>query len=66
MAGNAPSHKIFMTSDRGKDAEGNDRKSYWRDIGVAWTNKDGSLNLKFEAIPTDFGCTIQLRKHEEK
>jgi len=26
-------------------------KSRWTQIGVAFTNRDGSLSLKFEAIP---------------
>lgn len=62
MSNNRPSHKIVMASPRGED-----KKAYWREIGVAFTNRDGSLNLRFEAVPTDFNvATIQLRDIDEK
>jgi hypothetical protein len=35
---------VYVISDR------NSRK-YWSRIGVAFTNADGSLNVKLEAIP---------------
>ena len=37
-------------------------RSYWTRIGTAFTNRDGSLNLKLHYIPTHFAeATIQLR-----
>jgi len=40
-------------------------KSYWTRIGVAYVNKDGSWNLKLDAIPVA-GGTIQLREWEPR
>ena len=47
--------------------EGDDKKSYWTKIGVAFQNKDGSYNLRFEYLPADLASTtIQLREFREK
>ena len=47
--------------------EGDDKKTYWTKIGVAFQNKDGSYNLRFEYLPTDLAnTTIQLRDFREK
>ena len=47
--------------------EGEERKTYWTRIGVAFTNKDGSMNLKFDFLPSDLaGTTIQLRDFDRK
>ncbi len=44
-----------------------DKKTYWTKIGVAFQNKDGSMNLKFDFLPTDLvGTTIQLRDFDRK
>ena len=43
------------------------RRSFWTRIGAAWENKDGSLNLRFQAAPLSLTeGTVQLRKIEEK
>jgi hypothetical protein len=34
-------------------------RSYWTRIGVAFTNRDGSINVKLDAIPVN--GEIQLR-----
>ena len=39
-------------------------KSYWTRIGVAFTNKDGSINVKLDALPT--GGTLQIRDYEPR
>ena len=39
-------------------------KSYWTRIGVAFTNKDGSLNVKLEALP--LGGAIHIRDYEPR
>jgi hypothetical protein len=39
-------------------------KQYWNRIGVAFTNKDGSINVKLDALPT--GGTLQLRDYEPR
>jgi hypothetical protein len=43
--------------------ERNDQK-YWNRIGVAFTNKDGSINVKLDALPTS--GTLQLRDYEPR
>ena len=55
-----PAFRIFQISPRGDNS-----RAYWRDIGVAWENNDGSFNLRFEAVPTDWSNTLQLRAYEE-
>jgi hypothetical protein len=37
-------------------------KSYWTRVGVGFENRDGSLNLKLDAIPTN--GTLQVREWE--
>jgi hypothetical protein len=39
-------------------------KSYWNRIGVAFTNKDGSLNVKLDALP--LGGSMQIRDYEPR
>lgn len=56
-----PTHTIYQIEDRG---EGN--KPFWREVGVAWTNTDGSLNLKFAVTPHFEDNTIQVRANSEK
>jgi hypothetical protein len=47
--------------------EGDDKKTYWTRIGVAFENRDGSWNLRFDFIPARPGeTTVQLRDFEAK
>jgi hypothetical protein len=47
--------------------EGEDKRTFWTKIGVAYRNKDDSYNLRFEYLPTDLAnTTIQLRDFKEK
>ena len=39
-------------------------KSYWTRIGVAFTNRDGSLNVKLEALPVS--GELQIREDEPR
>lgn len=39
------------------------RSDHWSRLGVAFTNRDGSLNLKFDFLPTNPSTTIQIRDH---
>jgi hypothetical protein len=39
-------------------------KTYWNRIGVAFINKDGSLNVKLDAFP--IGGTLQIRDNEPR
>lgn len=43
-----------------------DEKGFWSRIGVAFENKDGSLNLKFDYFPTNPETTIQVREQEPR
>jgi len=54
-----PTHTCFTVRDRGED-----RKPYWVAIGSAWTNKDGSFNLRLDALPVDGKITVRLRKDD--
>lgn len=41
-------------------------KAFWTNIGVAFENRDGSWNLRFDFIPTDRMTTIQLRDFQAR
>jgi len=44
-----------------------EKKSHWTNIGVAFQNRDGSWNLRFNYIPARLqDTTIQLRDFEAK
>ena len=60
---NLPSHKIFHVRER------NGQKGFWQEIGVAFTNRDGSLSLKLNYLPLDFTketISLQVRAYEPK
>ena len=43
------------------------KKTWWTRIGVAFQNKDGSYNLRFDYLPTRLSeTTIQLREMDPK
>ena len=44
---------VYAITERGE-------RSYWTRIGVAYTNRDGSLNIKLDAIPVS--GTMQVRE----
>jgi len=46
--------------------EGEDKKSYWTKIGVAFANRDGSYNLRFDYLPARSDITVQLREFSAK
>ena len=45
----------------GGDGDGESAKGFWTRIGVAFENRDGSMNLRFDYWPTSPETTIQLR-----
>ena len=46
---------------------GDDKKTWWTKIGVAFQNKDGSYNLRFDYLPARLAeTTIQLREFDPK
>lgn len=55
-----PTHKVIMGSPRPND------KTFWRDIGAGWTNSDGSINIKLEAMPLGTDFTLQIREIDEE
>lgn len=56
--------QIVAAVERG---EGENKKSYWNRIGVAFENRDGSFNLRFDYVPARMGdTTIQLRDFDPK
>lgn len=55
---NGPAMEIFGVTRHGE-------KDWWTKIGAAWQNKDGSMNLNFDFLPTDPSATIQLRPLKE-
>jgi hypothetical protein len=47
--------------------EGDEKKTYWTRIGVAFENRDGSWNLRFDFLPArPAETTIQLRAFDAK
>ena len=47
--------------------EGDEKKTFWTRIGVAFENRDGSYNLRFDFIPARLDATtVQLRDFEAK
>ncbi len=51
--------KLVAVVERG---EGDSKKSFWTNVGVAFENRDGSWNLRFDFFPTNPATTtIQLR-----
>lgn len=56
--------QIVAAVERG---EGEAKKSYWNRIGVAFENRDGSYNLRFDYVPARMGeTTIQIRDFDAK
>jgi hypothetical protein len=55
--------KLVAAVTRG---EGENRKSFWTKIGVAFENADGSFNLRFDFLPTSTDTTMQLRDFDPK
>lgn len=43
---------VYTITERGE-------KSFWNRIGVAYVNRDGSLNIKLDAVPVN--GTMQVR-----
>lgn len=48
---------VYSVTKRGE-------KSYWTRIGVAFVNRDGSLNVKLEALPVN--GELQIRDQKER
>ena len=56
--------KVVYTIIEREASEGRDAKSFWVRIGSAFVNRDGSLNVKLDALPVN--GTLQIRDPEPK
>lgn len=45
------------------ESKTDDQKAFWNQIGVAFVNRDGSINVKLDAVPVD--GKLQLRERQE-
>lgn len=43
--------------------EGSNNQTYWRNVGVAFQNRDDSFNIKLYMFP---GLQLQLRERQER
>ena len=50
---------VFVIVDKGQD-----KKSFWHKIGVAFVNKDGSLSVHLDSLPMN--GKLQIRDHVER
>ena len=55
-----PTHSCFTVRSRGDN-----KKAFWARIGSAWTNRDGSLTLRLDALPISGEIVIRPRKADE-
>ena len=55
-----PTHSCFVV----REGAGENSKGFWMEIGAAWSNADGSLTCKLDAVPT--GGKLIIRKREPK
>ena len=47
--------------------EGDNKKSRWTNIGIAFENRDGSWNLRFDYLPANPATTtIQMRPFDPR
>jgi len=49
----------YTVTERG---DGDDKKSFWTRIGVAYENRDGSLGVLLDALPTNGKLVLQTPK----
>jgi hypothetical protein len=45
--------------------EGSEKKSFWNKLGVAFQNKDGSLNVHLDSLPMDGKLCIRAHVPKE-
>ena len=46
-----------------KQGQGKSQKTYWNRAGAAFTNNDGSINVKLDLFP---GVTFQIREPKDR
>jgi hypothetical protein len=54
---------VYTIIEAGK--EGTRKEDFWVRVGVAFENKDGSLNVKLNALPVNGTLHIRDRKEDE-
>ena len=59
---------VLLTTDRvyGIIERPGQEKAFWSRIGVAFKNRDGSINLLLDFFPRDPGTGLQVRWAEEE
>ncbi len=56
-AKNQDHQTVFAITERGD-------KSFWTKIGIAYTNRDGSVNVNLDALPVS--GRLQIRSDEDR
>jgi hypothetical protein len=56
-ARNQEHQAVFAITERGE-------KSFWTRVGVAYPNRDGSININLDALPVS--GRLQIRSDEER
>jgi hypothetical protein len=47
--------------------DGDERRTFWTRIGVAFENRDGSWNLRLDFVPADLqNTTVQVRDFRQE
>lgn len=62
MATSEPAKRLDVFTIRDRTTE--DGKDFWVKIGSVWKNRDGSLNIKLDALPLN--GKLQVRKPRER
>lgn len=61
MAKNDERKEVFTVIDRGQNEKG-----WWVRIGSAWVNRDGSVNVKLDALPVNGTLHIRDPRTDEQ
>ena len=55
-----PTHTAYTVIRKSDEAA----KGFWVAIGSAWTNRDGSFNVRLNALPVNGEIVVRPRKDE--
>ncbi len=58
---NAPSFIVYTIVETAEDKD-----DFWQRIGSAWKNKDGSLNVRLNALPVNGTLHIRAPKPKDE
>lgn len=61
MAGRRPAYKAFVGRETG---DGDEKKTFWTEIGAAWDIKDGGVSIQLHALPVDGRIVLFVNKDE--